>query len=456
MGLAARIACVALFSVGCASTHDYVTGEATFNRYSLTEEVDLGVRQATLIIASAEQLGLAIDPDVPATHTVRTIAARILAVPENRARMPALPWEVHVIDDPAINAWTLPGGQVLVMTGLFDSGFLTDEDEAAAVIGHEMAHAAARHATERRSVAELRRWIEPLGEFLGPRLVELVAPERPADLMRSLGESAPEFDQGQELEADIIGLELMTRAGYDPAKAPKIWKRLAQAGLQSPTTLGAPALPSPETRGLAEGRPQATEATTHPPAERRSIELERHLPVVTYLRARQVTRAPVDPPKTAWRFGGTHTSTRAPRRLPAEGALVAGAQVERRWIEPPPELLALGVDLRRTERIDPTTGASHPELRVAATLTSARELHEDHLRFTGILFIERADAPGAPSSRSEVLHAQTFARSRELDAPKVTLTLPVPPLAPGEYVARVRVLLGALWLERTESLVITP
>jgi predicted Zn-dependent protease len=190
----------ALCAPSCASTVDYVTGEPRFNRFSLAEESELGTREATLMIASAEALGLVIDLDGKPTRLARGIAARILAVPENRARMPPFSWEVHVVQDRTTNAWTFPGGQLVLMAGLFDEGFVADDDEAAALIGHEIAHAALRHATERRTVEALRSWLEPFGRFFGPRLVEVLAPGGPREAMRALSKTASDYDQSQEMK----------------------------------------------------------------------------------------------------------------------------------------------------------------------------------------------------------------------------------------------------------------
>src|SRR5262249_55204887 len=152
--------------------------------------------------------------------TVRTVAARILSVPENRARMPPVPWEVHVIGAADADAWCFPGGQVVVATGLLQSGLVRDEDELATIMGHEMAHAAARHDTERRTIAEMRARIAPLGAFFGSRLVELANPKTPREVIAALAEDESTFDRAQEIEADILGLEMMARAGYAADKAP--------------------------------------------------------------------------------------------------------------------------------------------------------------------------------------------------------------------------------------------
>jgi predicted Zn-dependent protease len=109
-------------------------------------------------------------------------------------------WEFNVLEDRHVNAFCLPGGKVAVFTGLLE--VVANDDQLAAVLGHEVAHALAHHTSER--IAEQRR------EGRG--------------VLAALRERA--FDRAQESEADHIGVFLMTFAGYDPAEAIAFWKRM--------------------------------------------------------------------------------------------------------------------------------------------------------------------------------------------------------------------------------------
>lgn len=111
----------------------------------------------------------------------------------------ALEWESHVLESDQVNAFCLPGGKIAVFTGLLD--LVENDDQLAAVIAHEVAHALAHHASER-----LAR--EPTSHILG-RL---------------------SFNRAQESEADHIGIFLMTFAGYDPEEALAFWERMRSAG----------------------------------------------------------------------------------------------------------------------------------------------------------------------------------------------------------------------------------
>jgi predicted Zn-dependent protease len=112
-------------------------------------------------------------------------------------------WDVHVVRERKINAFCLPAGYIIVYTGLLPVA--QDDDQLAAVLGHEMAHALAHHASE-RVANEQRQGRSALG------------------LLRTLS-----FDRQQESEADHIGLFLMTFAGYNPVEALRFWVRMEQS-----------------------------------------------------------------------------------------------------------------------------------------------------------------------------------------------------------------------------------
>jgi len=111
-------------------------------------------------------------------------------------------WEFNVLEDRHVNAFCLPGGKVAVFTGLLQ--IVENDDQLAAVLGHEVAHALAHHASERLEAEQ----------------------QSSGGVLASLREKA--FDRQQESEADHIGIFLMTFAGYDPNQAIVFWKRMKQ------------------------------------------------------------------------------------------------------------------------------------------------------------------------------------------------------------------------------------
>ena len=155
-------------------------------------------------------------------------------------------WEFNLIEDPAANAWCMPGGKVVVYSGILP---LTQNDTGlAVVIGHEIAHAVAKHANERMSQA----LVSQLG---GQVLSEAIKqkPQQTQQIWMSLfgigvqvGAALP-YNRLQESEADRLGLIFMAMAGYDPRAAVGFWQRMSQnAGPKPPEFLSTH--PSDESR----------------------------------------------------------------------------------------------------------------------------------------------------------------------------------------------------------------
>lgn len=155
-------------------------------------------------------------------------------------------WEVVVFEDASLNAFALPGKKIGVHTGLIN--LVDNQDQLAAVIGHEIGHVLARHGNERMS--------QQVGTKLGLSIVQAVAaPTTPLGqaAVSALGVGAQygvimPFSRLHESEADIIGIDLMAKAGFNPAESINLWKKMGQAsqGNQPPEFLSTH--PSHETR----------------------------------------------------------------------------------------------------------------------------------------------------------------------------------------------------------------
>jgi predicted Zn-dependent protease len=146
-------------------------------------------------------------------------------------------WEFKVIDDPQVNAFCLPGGKVAVYTGMFPVA--RDDAGLAAVLGHEAAHAVARHGGERMSQQLAAQSITVAGaEVLmagrDPAMVQLAAAVFGAGA--HVGVLLP-FSRAQESEADRLGLIYMAKAGYHPSAARDLWKRMAERSGGSESTV---------------------------------------------------------------------------------------------------------------------------------------------------------------------------------------------------------------------------
>ena len=156
----------------------------------------------------------------------RAIAQRLIpATAVFRADAPAWAWETNVITSKDINAWCMPGGKMAVYTGLIERLKVTD-DELAAVMGHEIAHALREHGRERASQAVAQSvGVAVVGAALGLGEVSTELVGIVADVTIALPNS-----RQHEREADRIGVELAARAGYDPRAAVALWQKMAQAG----------------------------------------------------------------------------------------------------------------------------------------------------------------------------------------------------------------------------------
>jgi predicted Zn-dependent protease len=144
-------------------------------------------------------------------------------------------WEFNVVDDPTVNAFCMPGGKVVVYTGILK--VTQNEDALAVVMGHEIAHALANHGNERVSqglVAQLGMTTLDLG---------LAMTKQPAQTRNLILQAAGAgtqvgvllpFSRKHESEADEIGLYLMAMAGYNPSEAAPFWARMTKAGGSRP------------------------------------------------------------------------------------------------------------------------------------------------------------------------------------------------------------------------------
>jgi Zn-dependent protease with chaperone function len=132
-------------------------------------------------------------------------------------------WEVNLIGSKSINAFCMPGGKIAVYTGLIDKLQLTD-DELAMVLGHEMAHALREHARDRIAKSQGTGALLSLG-------AQLFGLGQLGDVAANIGTQllTLKFSRDDETEADLVGLELGARAGYNPQAAVSLWDKMARA-----------------------------------------------------------------------------------------------------------------------------------------------------------------------------------------------------------------------------------
>jgi len=157
--------------------------------------------------------------------TARLVAQAIKYRPETES----WDWQVAVIDDPkTLNAWCMAGGRMAIYSGIITQLSLSD-DEIAQVMGHEIAHALAKHTAERMSTAMASDAALQIGALLlGGDSATNQLTLKAAAAATTVGVQLPNSRQ-QESEADRIGIELAAKAGYDPHAAPKLWEKMLQA-----------------------------------------------------------------------------------------------------------------------------------------------------------------------------------------------------------------------------------
>ncbi len=205
-------------------------------------QVDVGKSSAMRQLVPAEQLETsatqqydqmlaqakakrALAPDNhPQLIQLRAIAQRIIPYAQQwNSRAGSWRWEVNLIGSKQINAFCMPGGKIAFYTGILDQLKLTD-DEIAMVMGHEMAHALREHARERIAKSQATS----IGLSLGAQLLGL---GELGNMAANLGTQllTLKFSRSDESEADLVGLELAARAGYDPQAAVSLWQKMGQA-----------------------------------------------------------------------------------------------------------------------------------------------------------------------------------------------------------------------------------
>ena len=258
LGAGATLALVALPVLAREGVE--VGSKSGFGQIVSAEQIEQAAQQNYQeMLQQATSKGLLAGPGTLQLTRLRAISQHLIPYTfewNDRARQ--WRWEVNLINSPQINAFCMPGGKIAFFTGILEKLKLTD-DEVAMIMGHEMAHALREHARERmgktmatRGAIELGAAIFGLGDSgrylagMGGQLLTL------------------RFGREDESEADLVGIELAARAGYDPHAGVTLWQKMATAATGAP--------------------PQFI--STHPSGPTRIRDIEVNLPKVQPLYAR--------------------------------------------------------------------------------------------------------------------------------------------------------------------------
>jgi predicted Zn-dependent protease len=222
-----------LVAGGCAINP--ATGQNQLMLVSEAQEIQMGRDYDPQIVAS-----IGLYPDSAWQQYVQQLGSQIAAEGER----PDLPWTFRVVDDPAVNAFAVPGGFIYVTRGLL--AHVDSEAELASVLGHEIGHVTARHTVSQMSKQQLAGLGLALGSLVSSEF------ERHAGLANTaLGLLFLEYSRDDETEADDLGLRYMRRTNFDPRAMPEVFVLLervsaSQGGGRLPEWLATH--PSPENR----------------------------------------------------------------------------------------------------------------------------------------------------------------------------------------------------------------
>jgi predicted Zn-dependent protease len=241
------IAFVTLFLAACQAVNTTAGGTVGIDRTQYmavsSRQVEQSSAKSYLKTLQEENGKGNLNTDAAQVKRIRAIASRI--IPQTGVFRPDAPrwaWEVNVISSKNVNAWCMAGGKIAFYTGLLDTLKLSD-DEVAAVMGHEIAHALREHSRERAS----EQMITQLGVAIGGAVLGFGqlgndALSKAVDLTLSLPHS-----RQHETEADRIGVELSARAGYNPEAAVTLWEKMGRLSESRPPELLS-THPAPESR----------------------------------------------------------------------------------------------------------------------------------------------------------------------------------------------------------------
>ena len=207
-----------------------VGGQSTFAKLVPAEQIEAAAAQEYQRMLQQAQRQRALAPaSHPQLQRLRAIAQRIIpyALPWNeRAR--GWRWEVNLIGSQELNAFCMPGGKIAFYYGILEKLRLSD-DEVATIMGHEVAHALREHARERMGKTTATR--------VGAGLISsLLGLGNVGDTLLNMGGQllTLKFSREDETEADLVGMELAARSGYDPAAGVSLWQKMGQASKGAP------------------------------------------------------------------------------------------------------------------------------------------------------------------------------------------------------------------------------
>ena len=225
---------IAIFMVVAACKVNPFTGKKVLNFYPNSQIFPMAFAQYDEFLTENKVI-----EDSPEARMITKVGQRISSAAERWLAANGYPgylndykWEYNLVNDETVNAWCMPGGKIVFYTGILP--ITQTETGIAVVMGHEVAHALADHGAQRMSAGTLQQ----LGAVAGNIAIQDEQKRNMFNQAYGLGSTVGlmlPFSRSHETEADRIGLQIMAIAGYDPAEAAELWKRMkANSGGQAP------------------------------------------------------------------------------------------------------------------------------------------------------------------------------------------------------------------------------
>ncbi|MDB5746403.1 MAG: peptidase [Massilia sp.] len=221
-------------------------------------------QQYRAMVSEAQQKGVLVPATHPQVKRLRGVAQRIIPhTPRWNASAKNWNWQVNLFDAQQVNAFCMPGGRIGFYSGIIDQLKLTD-DEMAAIMGHEIAHALREHGRERAAKSGITSIVARGAGALGSAIFG-IDPSITNTVTGMIGQGVVlKFSRDEEREADLVGLDIAARAGYDPRAGIALWRKMGMLNKGAPPEF----------------------MSTHPGGETRIGDMQKHMNVLLPLYAR--------------------------------------------------------------------------------------------------------------------------------------------------------------------------